>query len=121
MKANGKTAFLLLNAKQESENVKQVKIGEVLIENQANTKLLGMKFEETMTWKEHIHGKGGILNSLNQRIFLLRRLNNQLNKKAMTKVADSIFNSKIRYGLQLIGKVRIENEEGGMQKERPYS
>ena len=121
MKANGlvvnpgKTAFVLLNVKQDSEKKQQVKIGDVQIENQSNAKLLGMKFEDSMTWKEHIHGKGGILNSLNQRLFLLRRLNNQLNKKAMTKVADSIFNSKIRYGLQLMGKVRIQEEDGGLQ------
>ena len=49
-----------------------------------------MKFEETMSWQEHIQGKGGIINALNQRMFLIRRLNNQLNKKAMKKVADSI-------------------------------
>ena len=35
----------------------------------------------------------------------------------MTKVADSIFNSKIRYGLQLMGKVRIQDEDGEMQKD----
>ena len=76
-----------------------------------------MKFEEKMTWQEHIHGKGGIINALNQRMFLIRRLNNQLNKNAMKKVSDSIFNSKIRYGLQLMGKVRISQDDGGMQKD----
>ena len=57
------------------------------------------------------------INSLNQRMFLIRRLNNQLNKNAMRKVADSIFNSKIRYGLQLIGKIRSQDQDGGMQKD----
>ena len=76
-----------------------------------------MKFEDCMSWNEHINGKGGIINSLNSRMFLLRRLHNQLNKKALTKVADSIFNSKIRYGLQLMGKVRIQDEDGGVQKD----
>ena len=50
-------------------------------------------------------------------MFLIRRLNNQLNKNAMRKVADSIFNSKIRYGLQMIGKVRSQDQDGGMQKD----
>ena len=50
-------------------------------------------------------------------MFLIRRLNNQLNKNAMRKVADSIFNSKIRYSLQLIGKVRSQDQDGGMQKD----
>ena len=35
----------------------------------------------------------------------------------MKKVADSIFNSKIGYGLQLKGKVRTQEGDGGMQKD----
>ena len=33
------------------------------------------------------------------------------------QTADSIFNSKIRYGLQLMGKVRSQSEDGGKQKD----
>ena len=43
------------------------------------------------------------------------RLNNSLNKKALIKVADSLFNSKIRYGLQLLGKVRMSTNESQNQ------
>ena len=43
------------------------------------------------------------------------RLNNSLNKKALIKVADSLFNSKIRYGLQLLGKVKMSNSESSNQ------
>ena len=50
-------------------------------------------------------------------MFIIRRLNNQLNKNAMKKVADSIFNSKIRYGLQLMGTVRSQSEDGCTQKD----
>ena len=100
-----------------SSTTAQVKIGESVIENQQNAKLLGMRFEDSMSWQEHIQGKGGVVNSLNQRMFIIRRLNNQLNKNAMKKVADSIFNSKIRYGLQLMGKVKSHSEDGGMQKD----
>ena len=39
------------------------------------------------------------------------RLNNSLNKKALIKAADSLFNSKIRYGLQLLGKVKMSANE----------
>ena len=100
-----------------SSTTAQVKIGESVIENQQNAKLLGMRFEDSMSWQEHIQGKGGVVNSLNQRMFIIRRLNNQLNKNAMKKIADSILNSKIRYGLQLMGKVKSQSEDGGMQKD----
>ena len=66
-----------------------------------------MNFEDTQKWNEHIHGKGGVIASLNQRLYLIRRLKNQLNNQCLRKVAESIFISKIRYGLQLMGKVRL--------------
>ena len=67
-----------------------------------------MKFEDNLKWSEHIHGKGGVIPSLNQRLFLLRRLRSQLNKQSLRKLAEAIFTSKIRYGLQLLGKVRVK-------------
>ena len=70
-----------------------------------------MTFEDSLNWKEHTKGKGGVINSLNQRFYLIRRLKNSIKHPALLKVAESLFNSKIRYGLQLQGKVRMENNE----------
>ena len=42
---------------------------------------------------------------------MLRRLRNFVGNDALKKVANSIFNSKIRYGLQLLGKIRWTNED----------
>ena len=63
-----------------AQNPVQVKIGDAVIENQTSAKLLGMRFEKNMSWQEHIHENSGILTSLNQRLFLIRRLSNQLSK-----------------------------------------
>ena len=63
-----------------AQNPVQVKIGDAVIENQTSAKLLGMRFEKNMSWQEHIHENSGILTSLNQRLFLIRRLSNQLIK-----------------------------------------
>ena len=51
------------------------------------------------------------LSNLNQRLYVLRRLKNFVNPKALKKVADSIFTSKIRYGLQLMGRIRWNEQE----------
>ena len=88
-----------------------MKIGNVQIQRQQTAKLLGMKFEDSLKWNELSHGKGGVISCLNQRLFLLRRLKGQLNKKSLKKVADSLFTSKIRYGLQLLGKVRVTEKD----------
>ena len=52
-----------------------------------------------------------MLPSLNQRLFVLRRLKNFVNNESLKKVADSIFTSKIRYGVQLYGNVRTKEED----------
>ena len=36
-----------------------------------------------------------------------------INLESLKKVANSIFVSKIRYGLQLLGKVRLTNDQSG--------
>ena len=42
---------------------------------------------------------------------MLRRLKNSVSQDSTKKVADSIYNSKIRYGLQLTGKIRWTKED----------
>ena len=45
------------------------------------------------------------------RLFAIRRLKNHISKKALFKVVDGIFTSKIRYGIQLFGKMRRCEED----------
>ena len=70
--------------------------------------LLGVKFQDNLQWRAQINGKGGLLSALNSRIYIIRRLQSHLNKKAVLKVVDGLFTSKLRYGLQLYGKVRSD-------------
>ena len=46
-----------------------------------------------------------------QYFFLIRRLSNYISKKRLRRVADSLSTSKIRYGFQLLGKVRIDHQD----------
>ena len=52
-----------------------------------------------------------LISSLNSRLFLIKRLNNYISKDRLKKIADSLYQSKIRYGIQLFGNVRLKNEE----------
>ena len=70
-----------------------------------------MTFENSLKWSEHIYGTGGLLASLNQRLFYIRRLKNSIGEKALLKISNGLFISKIRYGLQLLGKVRMSTSE----------
>ena len=104
-----KTAMIFLNTKTEVPII--IKIGEDTVVQEQKAKLLGITFNEKQDWKDQLYGKGGMLSSLNQRLFLIRRLQNVMNNKALIKIADGIFMSKIRYGLQLLGKVRLAKED----------
>ena len=94
-----KTAMIFPNAKNKEPI--SIKIGNETVTQEEHAKLLGITFSEKQNWKEQIHGKGGLLSSLNQKVFLIRRLKNIINKDALIRIADSLFMSKVRYGLVL--------------------
>ena len=106
-----KTAMLFLNNRDKDQTPIQIHIGSEMVTQEQSAKLLGVTFNAKQKWNDHIHGTGGLLSSLNQRLFLIKRLKNFLNQKALCKVAESIFMSKVRYGLQLMGKVRLSEED----------
>jgi hypothetical protein len=49
--------------------------------------------------------------SLNQRLFMVKRISNHISKNKVRKVVDSLWTSKLRYGLQLCSKVRLTEEQ----------
>ena len=100
-----KTALLFLNNKEKGEPVK-ITIGPATVTQEKSAKLLGLTLDDSQSWHTHFYGKGGVLSALNQRLFILRRMKNHLMSNGLRKVAESLFNSKLRYGLQMCGKIR---------------
>ena len=49
--------------------------------------------------------------SLNSRMFIVRILQSQIGNKKVKKILDSLYTSKLRYGLPLMGKIRWNNED----------
>ena len=50
---------------------------------------------------------GGLISNLNSRLYLLRRLARAISIDRLRRISDSLYTSKIRYGAQLYGKVRL--------------
>ena len=96
-----KTTFLIINNKTKSMNT--IRIGDNVINQEKSAKLPGMQLTDDLQWKEHI---GKTINALRKRLFLITRLRNKLNGLSLKRISESLFNSKIRYGLLLCGKVR---------------
>ena len=61
--------------------------------------------------KRRFNEKGGVIPSLNQRLYRIKRLKNQVNYDRLRKIAESIWTLRLRYGLQLYGKVRLTGED----------
>ena len=105
-----KIALIFLNVKNPTDPIK-LTIGGETIKQEKNAKLLGMTVDDNQKWQSQINGTGGMLSSLNQRLFLIKRLRNSLNYSGLRKVAESLYISKVRYGLQLMGEVRWTNAD----------
>ncbi len=71
-------------------------------------KLLGMHFTDDLQWKEHINKT---MSALKSRLFLIMRLRNKISQNSLKRIADSIFNSRLRYGVHLCGKVRLNESD----------
>ena len=102
---------MILNYTNKTQVPVEVTVGSEKISQSKSSKLLGVTINESETWEDQITGKGGVISALGQRLYLIRRLKNQLSKERLSKIAVSLWTSKARYGLQLYGQVRLTSEE----------
>ena len=107
-----KTAFMVLNHKQDlTKSPITINIGTSKVKAESSAKLLGMALDSNQKWNSQIKGDGGTINALNSRLYLLRRIGRAVDKNRLKKVADSLYTSKLRYGVQLFGKVRTKDSD----------
>jgi hypothetical protein len=108
-----KTSFMVMPGKASGENMPlwEITIGESKIKESTSEKLLGMRIAQDLTWKEHIEGTGGVCSTLRQRVLVLRRLSYTIPRDSLQQIADGLILSKIRYGLNIYGIVRISNSD----------
>ena len=90
----------------ELQLTKDINIDNCQVVRSESTKLLGLTIDEKQNWKEQVCGQNGLIKSLNHRTFTIRRLRNQIPKKEVIKVVNSLWMSKLRYGLQFCSQVR---------------
>ena len=103
--------MMILNNNNKALDLVEVKVGTNTIVQEKHAKLLGVQINDEENWNDQINGKGGVLSALSQRLFLIRRLKNQVSKVRLSKIVDSLWTSKARYGLQLYGQVRLTEDD----------
>ena len=88
-----------------------IKIDQATVKRSESIKLLGLTIDEKQNRKEQIHGTNGLVNALNHRMFTIRRIRIQIPKKDVIKIVQSLWMSKLRYGLQFCCQVRTKNDD----------
>ena len=101
---------MLINEKEKGQK-RKIRVGDSLVEQTQSAKLLGIVMDEDQKWNSHFCGKNGLMTALNKRLYTIKRLANHIPRDKLKKVADSLWTSKLRYGLQLCLKVRLREEE----------
>ena len=108
---NEDKACVVYNSKGKGQDITLEDIGGVklvsLNENQSE-KLLGVQVSSDFTWKSHVDK---LIVELNKRMGLMRRMRNKIPRGKLLMIAESIFNSKIRYAIALYLNPVYEDEE----------
>ena len=104
-----KTEFLLLNEKSNpNPTLTEITVGSAIVRRCSSTKLLGIMIDDAQDWSVHYKA---IRTSLNQRLFVIRRIARQIPRDKLINVVHSLWISKLRYGLQLCTTTRITTDE----------
>ena len=103
--------MILNNKIDEDAPPRSIKIGNDTVMQEKSAKLLGVMLDDNQQWSSQIKGVGGTINSLSSRLYIIKRLSNVLSKDRVKRIYDSLYTSKLRYGLQLFGKVRYNGED----------
>ena len=87
-----KTTLIFLNNKQLNKanemHLTKIKVWKDWVTQERYAKLLGVSIDDNQRWKTQIYEKGGLLPSLNSRIFNVRRLQSQIGNQNMKKIMD---------------------------------
>ena len=70
-----------------------------------------MQLQDNLGWKNHFIGKNGLISSLNKRLYAISRIKKYIPHEKLPRLAHALWTSKLRYGLQLCGNVRLKNED----------
>ena len=94
-----KTALLFLNNKNTTNEEISLKIGDTTVKQVSSAKLLGVVMDDDQSWTSQITGAGGMISSMNSRLFIIKRLSASISKDRLRRIVDSLYTSKVRYGL----------------------
>ena len=103
-----KTHILVVRKDKNHPEQLSFQAGNSTIKEKSSEKLLGMTVSNDLKWTDHLSKLEGYLR---QRLFTLRRIEQQIPRSLLKRVADGIFMSKLRYGIAIMWPVRIKESD----------
>ena len=103
-----KTHILVVRKDKNHPEELSFQAGNSTIKEKSSEKLLGMTVSNDLKWTDHLSKLEGYLR---QRLFTLRRIEQQIPRSLLKRVADGIFMSKLRYGIAIMWPVRIKESD----------
>ena len=103
-----KTGLLIFRPNSQQKGKTSLKVGDAVVEEKEEEKLLGLIIDNKLKWNSHIND---MRSKLNQRVALLRRLKQWLPRDCLALVAQGLVLSKIRYGLPVFGQPRLQESD----------
>ena len=104
-----KTKFMVIRpSSKQSATIQEIQVGSATIQESTSEKLLGIRVNNALTWKDHLVD---LNTTLQQRVLLLRRLAYSIPPKYLQSMADGLILSKVRYGIAVYGGVRFTEDE----------
>jgi hypothetical protein len=103
-----KTGLQIFRSGYQQDGSASLKVGDAQVTETKEERLLGVTIQNNLKWTSHVNNTKS---SLNQRVALLRRLKQWLPGEYLTQVAQGLVFSKIRYGLPVYGKPRLDETD----------
>ena len=115
---NADKAAILYNSGGKGDSITVEGIGGESISSTESEKLLGLHINSSFEWKTHIEK---MVIKLKQRVGIIKRIKKRIPKDKLNIIAESIFNSKIRYGIAVYLTPIFDREEVKMEKLPPHT
>ena len=115
---NSDKAAILYNSRGKSDAITVEGVGGESISSTESEKLLGLHINSSFEWSTHVEK---MVIKLKQRVGLLKRIKKRIPKDKLNIIAESIFNSKIRYGIAVYLTPIFDREEVKMEKLPPHT
>ena len=106
-----KTIFIMVKPKQNTDKRHEIQVGNDIITESEEAKLLGTTINNKLTWQSHIIGPEKLLSNLRRRMFMLKQTKGRIPQKNLLEVARAIFISKWQYGISVYGIFRAKEEQ----------